>query len=562
VFDRVLNFVKSPSALDRVFAGHFQRILESFLAHDFDWIPDLSEFLRSILSFAIAHVDVLAYQQFLWHLPSDFETALSAMEDWACPDPQPEADAVPFVGFFNELLEGAARECFAIRDILGRFPDLGDRLRRVKDRLPERTNRYRPMSRLKKPLPLPPYILNPTEVTTWTAPADYAVRLARRRVGVEAVPADDEAAAQALALARTRAYLLLALLQGVVSEKADFANDILRAPRLLELLFMCGVYADPHSMVAPAAFRILETLRYGNPDLGIPPASSEDAALLARIAAEYAPDIEFTTELTAKMCAAFPLFWNQPIAGAPEVNGGEPIEAELLAPFPPADAPPATFPRWAPTRSTRPTPLVLYGRFLVDDPPLNQAIGVRIVQVLRAYHEDGIKVREDIPAAPITHKDYFAYQKKVLDLDWPFVEFLRAKFPFGVDKTDVDMSILNTVLPLSPMDPYFSNATSERHRVALNGALVEFADFWTSTNFLEFGDGSTSQLQESIPKLDSVAAAEVLVYSRLYKDVDAVAKGRDPPRDAPQEGDNWPEPKDQLKKFGRSSSQGTIAPGH
>jgi hypothetical protein len=141
------------------------------------------------------------------------------------------------------------------------------------------------------------------------------------------------------------------------------------------------------------------------------------------------------------------------------------------------------------------------------------------------YHDEVKRVRDAMPAEPVRHEQYFEYQKRVLEADWPFFEFLSAKFPFDEDRRDVDMAIVNTVFPLSPLDEYFNSPQSGRHRAFLNGALVEFADFWANTEFFWFKDGA-SQLMDFAPQLESLTAENVMSYTGLFRDAEIFSQGR------------------------------------
>jgi hypothetical protein len=543
VFSQVLSFTSGELALDRVFAGHFQRIVGAFLQIDVEWIPDVPRFLRSTLEFAIAHVDILAYQQLLWQFPMDFGGDLCAVG-------RPE-DAIeglaPSVGFLTIVMEGAARECATIRRILMRFPelDLRESKRAVACELMSRTS---VLTRERRPFCLPSQLRKKPDSGQWTPPENYGRRVAG--MGLE-VPEEIGEAKTALGQAQTRAYLLIAAIQGMVSDSFEFAADFRQSPRLIELLFICGVYADSHSIVAPAAFALLETMVYGNEAKGVPPPGEGVAQMIAKMTAEFAPDMEFTTDLTPKMVAAFPLFWKCPIGCAKKIES-EMIEFELLPPIDAADAPPAVFPKWRGQRGTRPTPLTLYGRFLVDEPPLGFAIGARILKVLRAYERDSDKVRDALPPGSITHNDYFEYQKRVLDRDWVFYEFLTTKFPFGEDGDLVDLSIVARVFPLSPTSEHFQDQGVPMHRAILNGALIDFAEFWVKSRFFQF-QGEPSQLFDIAPCPEELTAQEILEYTRLFTtpvevaaewELSADSAGRAPNKDAcdPQGQKEEPDP--------------------
>jgi hypothetical protein len=60
-----------------IFTGHFQRIFDCFLRASKradEWLPKAAS--ERLVGFCLEHTDVLAYQQLITHLVTDFATAL------------------------------------------------------------------------------------------------------------------------------------------------------------------------------------------------------------------------------------------------------------------------------------------------------------------------------------------------------------------------------------------------------------------------------------------------------------------------------------------------------
>jgi hypothetical protein len=547
VFRQLLEFPGTLFAKDRVFAGHYERILEAFIRQSTDWIPDLDAFLKNVIEFAVSHVDILAYQQFLSHLPLDFGGVLSDVTEWDLGSDSPAADDqgdwVPFVGFFRLVLMGAVQECAAIRDILEQHPSL--------DIAPPRsTTELCTYARTRKRglMAMPLHLLHPTDPPTpWCRDdIEFKTRLSARRsrFGLPVATVcdlDSDGAESALKLHKTRAYLLISSVQSVVIESPEFIGDIRRSQQLFELLLFCGLYADSHSMVAPAAFRLLELLIYGDATLEVAPVGTEFASLVQG----YAPDMKFTTALTAKMVAAFPIFWNEPILGSPAAERDR-LEVDLIPREQDTRRP---VPTWVGVPPEHPTPLALYGRFLVEDPPLRQTLCVKILKVLRSYHDKRATICDTIPEPngdSSTDEEYYEYQRKVLDFDWPYFIFLTEKFPYAWDRNLHDLSLVYEVFPQRSIRELGEEDDEKgKARVIVNGALVEFAEFMTNASFFQFVQdlGPLFELAPKPPESDPLLVEDILEYNSMIEKYERVVMTDGTPQDIEievAEGDEFP----------------------
>jgi hypothetical protein len=77
-FQRLLEFINSPMALDPMFAGHFQCIFEAVIRCSHDWIQQTQ--LDQILNFAIKNIKLQAYHQLVCHMGIDFRDVFSSDE--------------------------------------------------------------------------------------------------------------------------------------------------------------------------------------------------------------------------------------------------------------------------------------------------------------------------------------------------------------------------------------------------------------------------------------------------------------------------------------------------
>lgn len=108
IFRKLRGFVRTKSAKNTMFAGHFQRILENYLnAYDSEFKPQTKDFynddfsMKELINFMIKHIKILAYRDFLTHFVTLFAKAFPDDSNYA----------------LEEILSRAGRYLFALQDL-------------------------------------------------------------------------------------------------------------------------------------------------------------------------------------------------------------------------------------------------------------------------------------------------------------------------------------------------------------------------------------------------------------------------------------------------------------
>jgi hypothetical protein len=226
---------------------------------------------------------------------------------------------------------------------------------------------------------------------------------------------------------KLRAYLLLNSIGQMVNEKPRIVCKLQGKEdgyELIEFLLLCGVLADPFSMVSVQAFSLLKMVLYGLEviDVATIPGNWTNREV-AGLVDLYAGDFEFGEPLTPHMIAAFKLFWNhryqdlmlegrvlEPLTIAlVNENGGDPGE------------PPFEY-----NRLRAMTPLEKFGPLLLDEPPLSDAFNFQIFNVLK-FWKDWVNQKRQTKGPG----DSFEWKNEIIRDDLVIVDFLRTPVRLG-----------------------------------------------------------------------------------------------------------------------------------
>jgi hypothetical protein len=162
--------------------------------------------------------------------------------------------------------------------------------------------------------------------------------------------------------AEVKAFLCLSAVRTALTGNPGLWSVIQSRERLYEviqLLMICGVYAQPESISANIAFGIVKTAVYGSAEVR----RMESGSLLERVMARYALDFEFRAEPTPQMRDALPLFWDYMYPPIRRVGGpDDPEGLELL--------------------QDRMTPLELYAQYVLEDPPISDVLNAHFREAL------------------------------------------------------------------------------------------------------------------------------------------------------------------------------------
>jgi hypothetical protein len=476
--DRVLTFLDPENCLrlSPIFAGHFQRIIECFLrlsAELDQWFPAAR--LQSLVDFCLENIDILAYQQLITHLMSDFATRL-----------EPVYGESGF-GFLKLILRVAVQRTLEVHNIfLRKSPqdqaELAFALQRSRvaefNAFQKVPTNHEPASWKHKRIPTAKWLISGT-----ADPHDLSGKLTKHILGrIQHFMISTQVPEEMLEKTKLRVFLLLNSIVQMVNENPDILC-VLQNERnnyeLIELLLLCGVLADPVSMVSVQAFRLLKMVLYGLDVVDVVTIEGIwTTPEVARLVDLYAGDFEFGDPLTPQMIAAFRLFWNHRYDNLT-------FEGRVLEPmkFPLVnekgdDVKDQTFEH---IRSPAMTPLERFGSFLLDEPPLSDAFNFQIFSVLKFWN-NFINGRRN----STRRGDWFEWQKAIIRDDLVVVDFLRTPVRLG-DRVVQLIEKLEEVMPLIPTHPFFQWCPWHPH-APLNGFVFELAYFVTETELFLIHD--------------------------------------------------------------------------
>jgi hypothetical protein len=531
----LLDFLSTDKSTDQVFACNFQQIVECVFWQRIEWAIDPS-FLSRLIEFSISNVHILCYHQLLMHIAIDCPRLLSRA-----------FGGLP--GFGIRLLKGIACHVVDIEATLSSdiLASRADRLLQALTRanypyriVPDRQaipRCHHPLTIERREFPPPLVIDFQRGEHVLVSNAEYDSRRQARQNLADYTPSS-----LAQRDSSTRAYLLLNCFQTI--GKLNPAIFDLRLDQLaLELLLMCGIYSDANSMVSVIAFKLLYVMIYGkkaNPDLLSLPSiyfnrdimihgKKANPALeslpsiyfnpeVIRLIDDYAQDFDFSSNITPQMLAAFPIFWNHRYAHLATTKRPLKYPPLTIEWNPPLSGEQVKYPKSVWRRPLGLTPLEFYGRFLLEDPPLSDRFNGQMLRILRMIDREQKRLM-----ASVSQDDYLHYQKILTEKAIIVFDFLRTEFPFEGEM--VDMRVLSKFLPLKPTDPILWTL-QRRCRVPLNGAIIAFANFLSTTCIFDLADGTSPLFTDFTLYLSDEASYYTSDYLNLMNRPSLLALGR------------------------------------
>jgi hypothetical protein len=474
------------------FAGNFARILETFFRADKKWISTRTHDIVKIIEFAISNVHVLSYQFLLFRLASDFGEILAGTLNY------------PPGKLITEILKSAAAHCLfghvldpnydpEALDKASLCTGQRERLDLVLARRRVLTYPETAINMDGKPLPLPSWYGRSARDQTVKIDSKGATFSGPRKTRYEARRKLLGKFPENVEWAKTKSYLLLSCVRSMVNENPELWGSIQCAEKdyqCIQFLLMCGIYAEatskiveptskivePTSMIASAAFQIVTVALNGSPpeDLNVNPLWGIDA--VEAIIAAYAADFEFRLQPTIQMRYAFPVFWNHRYERRIE-SVGRPVTIDLKT----------SIGKPVSLKVPGMTPLELYGRYLVDDPSLNDGLCGSIRAVLKYYEEESKRVREDASANPETEEE------RVMAKDAALFNLLRTKFTFG--DRQITFRDLKMTIPMAGSDPFWQSR-KERDVIFYPAPVSSwgawFAEFLRETDMFQLKAGCSA----------------------------------------------------------------------
>lgn len=501
IYEALRRFTESEEKEDPVFAGHWQRIFDVELDRSCTFMDEIGWKPVDIIDFCIEHCDIQAYTSFLSGLPFDHPQLL------------PHAGFSSTASYFAYILKKAAAYVLRVEvltpteDVLRRSITrkisgcIDSRLAKGADKVPNN-----PPNVKYKEIPVPTYYVARRGREIPRHDVDIEMRKKRiEKLGIAEVTDEKDTAKQ-------KGFALLNVVYSTCLQEPTLITSIQNSD-IIELLLMCGVYADSFSMLGPRAFKMLGLILYGGEFIGgeviVDDVYFEYEALLH----EYAPDFVFDIEVTPKMVAGFTAFWNYRYTTGmlSRADGGytyDDIEFNY-DPYPDKMYVKKPFIYKKPAGKT---PLEFYNHFLYAEPhvsdDLNRSI-VNIVKYVSSKAENLWVLLEESRNA----KEFYDMQEKIFRKEVILFEFLRSKFKYG-DNASCDMSVIEDALPLVPTDKFFKTSNKRYHQT-LNGHKLAFLKFWLESEMFGSKDMGSQTLEISAPRFSEVMTTVLQDYKAV-----------------------------------------------
>jgi hypothetical protein len=561
LFNFVLHFLDDPvppvrsSLSDRedfrlrpTSAGHFQRIFEHFLRQGESWIPQekCQNFYKQVLDFSIKHVDILAYRELLGHLAVDAVFVPMTAYSAAIPDDSLEC-------LFREILSSAMAEVAVLEK--GPPPNEASTKETVTTSPGSASVTTPPLDlsflRASNPVSIDGTSLEPPPQTgpgRRPPPRDgtvYTRRLQERLSRFEIAPADSD-----FEDAKVRAYLLLSAIQELLSVIPENLTILQRISdgkvSPLELLLAIGVYADSASMVAPVAFRLVRLIAGGYPSLSwvgrsmftgeiaeepdVDVKGLEGTEQYEKLVMDYAPDFLFDLPMTNQMIAAFPTFWNFRNPNFTPVwitSAGTPL-AKLAYNYVDREGNPIAT-KWEYTLPPGFTPMEAFVHTVFYDEPMSDLFNRFVLGILNRYDKESKTLKGKVD-------DSIEHQKCVFERDIVVLNILRIQFKWLEGSADI-RALKEKVIPLRPIDPFYSKKSKEQKRTVLNGAIVGLfltfllGEFFTwHTGFTPMiNDVGLSDVERTVTQYQRMCESEMERGTHSRMETDDLEDSADPP---------------------------------
>ena len=528
-FDMMWNFFNDQKykewTTNPVFAGHYQRVFENLARANQEKLKSAIRDLKKLIQFLVDNIQCMAYSILLTTIMTDFNWLIDRKE------------------VVSMILAGAAAMALRSDDINTHLRQAEMTQRTVNgkesatfasDAMRKKLEATQPVTFKGERLPVPMYFLTDASESNFRAMRvrgkcefqDVKKSVQQKYSCKDAAP---ELSPDALELAQLKVYMLLL----AIREASYYDDEVYKALQnetCVECLFVCGVFCDENSCAAVQAFRLLDTVingtvrdeyayrqliqngkhfdyEFDSPTLDIPKmrdAHSTDSGpeWLSQMTERFSKCIEFSRYVTSQIIAAFPLFWDRPVADSQKLPAAD-VTWELLEPtddIPKGELTVTEIHETIHERSR--TPLEMYSFALLGDPPMSDSLNQQIMAILRRYSCWARKRRNEHYQLLIDGKETWVdYQTECFKQYLTFFNFLRAPFskalgPLQPDRDEevmkrkaeeVNLSIAPSYIREEPPregkeQPSFSG----KARCAINGFIYDFVDFWVGKDDNEF----------------------------------------------------------------------------
>lgn len=446
------EFIKNKKySTDPYYAGHFERIYENILREPGSaFTIFFDDFFKQLLPFIIENITILPYRELYKSFLEDFTEEMGEENT-------------------NYILKTILRQAVYNSFILfyhshNNVNSLGVSYRKLRKDFQD----YRPMNKYKEEIPIPQFISyheKDIENQYITKSQEKYNKLCPKKA------VNPENFKDKLEDISIRAYFYLSSIYQAFSNINCFQH--LEDDEILEMLLFCGVFSDTESLSSMEAFRILESVYYGNPGYDIEPYQKESFLNLIN---EYAEFIVYDHRtLNLLDVNAFPLFWNHRYDYPSKFNkpcliGIDPI-LNIDRSF---------------ECDKKQTPLLILRSFLFTDPPISSRLLFSYLKIFRFLDNR----RKKLTGTNI--KSINQYEKetreKIKMIDIIIYEFVQRPFPYFTGNTNEKYQFLNFYEALDKIIPYFPKKEKDSQknsqiRASLNGSAFEICQTLLHSSF-------------------------------------------------------------------------------
>ena len=471
-----------------ILAGHYQRICENYLRCEPDEFTvdyDDGFTLQKFIDFLIENVHILPYRELLSDVMSEFNEIFG--------------DKIA-----DLILEKAAKIVFFISDFLGNTFSHSHQFSfnsalKTNNYTLESLDKIQPINVNKEKIPLPEFLIHPLDNDEPMPPVILDQEFLHKQQDFvkfdEKLKSNFENVDQII----NCIYCMLSTIRlaavGVTEIYKNLQNE-----NSIHLLLIIGVFCDSSSVISIEAFYMLRCILYGYDDI-----PKMDA--IPKIIDEFAENFTFEPDaMTTQMFSAFPIFWNfRYLTTATSKDDYKVIDPSKFDKETQKEYPLNLF-KTPYKKPQGKTPLEFLTPLFFSEPPLNTTFNVRFMEILERLNNDRQELFGDKTDVNELSPQV---QKKVLEIDLIYFEFLRNKFDYNNTLKNVTVNdILAVVTPLVTTDEFFhpnSKTTSDEeqhkmHRVPLNGHILKILQFIRKTKLLEPSEEDQGIFYDFIPE--------------------------------------------------------------
>lgn len=447
---------KKNYCLDPFYAGHFERIYESILREQesgFDTFFN-ENFVSKLIPHVIENILIFPYRELFQALLEDFIDEMGEERtDYILEIILQQATFYSFILFKNSK---------------NKTNSLGYLYNKSKKKFKD----HRPINKYGKKIPLPQFVnyrVKNGDVIEKTY-IDNA-----KKLGKDFFPEDknpDKFQDENIDDIAMRAYFFLSCIYRAFDNNKCF--DPIKKPKFLEMLLYCGVFNDTESLSSMEAFRILESVYYGNTDENyfIPP--YQDQRFLDLID-KYADFVSYNHKsLNLLEVNAFPLFWNHRYQYKQNYNKSCLIGIDPILGI-----------NSSIECDVKQTPLLVLRPLLFADPPISSKLIFSYLKIFRFLDFQRIQLTGE-ESKPINQYDKET-QEKIRKIDFIVYEFIQRPFPFYIAEETQKYNFftfyeaLDEIIPIFPKDE--KSSVNSQIRAALNGSAFELCRTFQNSSF-------------------------------------------------------------------------------